>query len=112
EAGRAYGRERRLQAQALERDVAAGAPPSLAAERHWPWFYPNADILADRLNVLRRARRGPYRSLPEQRPSSACGQWTTVRLPVPSGLHGMAWQGETGRVTGEQPYAIFSLEGD
>lgn len=49
--------------RAFENDLAAGIPFDLAGERHASTIFPNASVLAGRLEMLRAARAGPFRSV-------------------------------------------------
>ena len=46
---------------AFEGALVRGVPPERLADRYWPVLYPDRDILAQRLSMLRETRMGPYR---------------------------------------------------
>ncbi len=60
EVGIEYGRMRADAADVVIRGVAAGAPSTVLAERTMGKIYPNTDALAERLDMLRAQRSGPF----------------------------------------------------
>ena len=58
--GIAYGIDRADRADALCAAIDAGAPPAVAAARNWDRLYPDQALLAERLEMLRKQRSGPY----------------------------------------------------
>lgn len=111
EAGLEYGRFRASLADALQADLDAGLPPEVLAQRYAAKIYPPEALLAERLEMLRAARLGPYRNAPE--PSIVAGgpfRQTPVPISV-AGAHEVTIDGGVVRGTGADPYVIYSLPG-
>jgi hypothetical protein len=60
EAGMRYGQFRLQVAESLRQDVLAGAPSEALAAQYSRFLHPDQGPLAERLEMLRRARRGPF----------------------------------------------------
>ena len=103
-----YARDRRAQADALMRDVRAGAHDEVIAQRHWRAFYPMEALLARRLRMLREAAHGPFRGGPPASGSAACRQWHAAPVRALGG-NNMSWRDSVGRAEGPDPYLILGL---
>jgi len=100
--GFAYGQGRRAQADPFERDLRAGVPAELLGQRHASNIFPDPTLLAQRLEGLKRAGVPGFEHVGGTGDSSA-------ELTTPVFLNQMTWEDGTGRVTGEDPYAVFAL---
>jgi hypothetical protein len=106
-AGLVYGIDRADRADALTEAIDAGAPPDVAAARHADRLYPIPALFAERLEMLRVARAGPY-SRPQAFPGELpCRE---VTLPVTRlGEHQIYVDGSTYRAVGNDPFVVFAL---
>jgi hypothetical protein len=104
EAGLAAGRDRAARFAELERDIRAGAPPSLLAVRYSPFLHPSQDVLFEWMPRLRRAGIGPFAGLRDEPPARE------QALPVePASLRLATRQGDTFTITGVDPQIAFRL---
>jgi hypothetical protein len=105
--GRIHGRRM----DDVERAIEAREPPAHLATVHGGFLYDQvpADRIARYLDMLRRARIGPFRDLPEYQPPEPDDD-DPVPVKVASAVaHDMTWHGGTGTVRGTGSYLLFRL---
>jgi hypothetical protein len=64
--GLARGRERARLLAAVEADVRAGVSPQQLGRKYAPQLFFDPDLLAQRFEMLRKARQGPYKGMPRE----------------------------------------------
>jgi hypothetical protein len=102
-----YAHYRDAPADALLADVAAGVPPSAIGQRYAPLIYPNAQVMEQRLEMMRVGKVGPYKgdAVPLMWPSCH-------KLEVPFHMVGsnqVTLDGDIGRGLGTDPYIVYAL---
>jgi hypothetical protein len=102
------GRDRRLGADAFERDLRAGLPAATIARLHAPTIYPDPLGFTLRLEALRMARATGFENV--SAPGSA---WSGLRAEPVALEHGLAheatWSNGLARATGADPFVVFRL---
>lgn len=106
-AGIVYGIDRADRADSLTEAIDAGAPPDVAAARHAERLYPIPAVLAERLEMLRIAKAGPY-ARPQAFPGdSPCRE---VAVPVSRlGEHEMFFDDGVFQGVGSDPFVVYAL---
>jgi hypothetical protein len=114
EAGLDYARSSHSQEVAFVRDLRAGTPPLVLAQRYWPTFAPNDPADADGviqeldgyMRMLNRAGIGKFRLLKQPLPSPREIDFSNH----PASSHHITLQQDgTARGTGDNPSLLFAL---
>lgn len=103
--GLRHAKAHRLQVEAFEQDLRAGAPTYMLLRRHGPFlFFSLNERLGEGMRMLHRSGIGPFRSMQADPPLRE-----VPLSAVPDALDQMTWEGNTGRGTGNNPSVIFAL---
>ena len=99
-----YARDLRNHLRHFDAQMVAGVPPHILIQRHWPYLYPQQQLIADYLPMLRKAQIGDFSKLTNDPP------FREVPLPMePFRLHKMEWRDSTARSVDWESYAAFRL---
>jgi hypothetical protein len=104
--GLAYARARASVADAMLRDLRAGMPANVLAQRYVPAIYPFPNSVEPRLEMLRRAQAGPYRGIDPD--AHRCHAVPLAFAPVE--WHDVMADGEGWRALSDDPYFVFALD--
>lgn len=111
EYGVVYAGLRTPAADAFLSDVAVGRPPNVIAQHLWPQLYPHRDTMAERTEMMRAARVGPYKGAPAGA-GVPDGPYREVRVPVTVvASNQVSFDGEVARGLGSDPYVVYALPG-
>ncbi len=99
-----YGRELRNALRTFDAQMAAGTPPYALIQQHWQYLYPQQQLIADYLPMLRKAHIGSFSKLVDDPPF----QEVPV-LTEPVTVHKMVWRGSTAHTSDWDSYAVFQL---
>ena len=99
-----YARDLRNHLRHFNAQMVAGVPPHILIQRHWPYLYPQQQLIADYLPMLRKAKIGDFSKLTNDPP------FREVPIPTePVRLHKMEWRDSTAHSVGWESYAAFRL---
>ncbi len=102
-----YGRTSRDNLGAFQTEMRQGVPPSLLIRKYHPLLYPQQQLLADYLPMLREARFGAFAMLAENPP------FREVEVPLePVALSGVEWRPPIARTSSGKAYLQFRLPED
>jgi len=104
EAGWAAGVNVHAQAEAFDRDLAAGTPLFRLVRRYTPFLHPSQESLHEALSLLQRGRIGKFQSLQED----PAFQEQAVKL-APADVRLARWNDGRVDVTGIDPWVRFDL---
>lgn len=104
EAGWAAGVNVHAQAEAFDRDLAAGTPLFRLIRRYTPFLHPSQESLHEALTLLQRGRIGKFQSLQED----PAFQEQAVKL-APADVRLARWNDGRVEVTGIDPWVRFDL---
>jgi len=104
EAGWAAGVNVHAQAEAFDRDLAAGTPLFRLVRRYTPFLHPSQESLHEALTLLQRGRIGKFQSLQED----PAFQEQAVKL-APADVRLARWNDGRVEVTGIDPWVRFDL---
>jgi hypothetical protein len=104
EDGWSAGRNKGAQAEAFDRDLAAGTPLFRLVRRHTPFLHPSQEVLHESLRMLRQAGIDHFKILQDDPPFRE----QAVRLS-PADIRLARWDDGRIEVTGVDPWVRFDL---